>query len=41
VPAVLMEQLDAMCAGTRPYDHRIWRVIVAGLWVRRFGLSLT
>jgi asparagine synthase (glutamine-hydrolysing) len=41
VPAVLMQQLDAMCAGTRPYDHRIWRVIVAGLWVRRFGLSLT
>ncbi|MGZ8781617.1 MAG: asparagine synthase-related protein, partial [Thermoanaerobaculia bacterium] len=41
VPAELMRQLEAMCAGSRPYDHRIWRVIVAGLWIRRFGLTLT
>jgi asparagine synthase (glutamine-hydrolysing) len=40
VPAQLMQKLDEMCAGARPYDHRIWRVIVAGRWIRRFGLSL-
>jgi len=39
-PASLLQQLDSMCAGRRPYDHRIWRVIVAGRWMRRFGLAL-
>ena len=41
VPEVLTTQLDRMCAGAQPYDHRIWRVIVAGRWLRRFGLSLS
>lgn len=40
-PASLLQQLDSMCTGRRPYDHRIWRVIVAGRWMRRFGLALT
>ena len=40
VPDSLLQQLDSMCAGRRPYDHRIWRVIVAGRWMRRFGLAL-
>lgn len=40
VPEVLTKQLDRMCTGAQPYDHRIWRVIVAGRWLRRFGLSL-
>lgn len=39
-PQVLLGQHEQMCAGQRSYDHRIWRVIVAGRWIRRFGLRL-
>ena len=37
-PIALRRDWQAMRQGRRPYDHRMWRVMVAGRWVRRFGL---
>lgn len=36
----IRRELEEMRAGTRAYDNKIWRIIVAGSWTRRFGIAL-
>ena len=36
----LTQQFDQVVAGRQQFDHRYWRVIVAGRWAEIFGVQL-
>ncbi len=36
----VVSQFDETVAGTRPFDHRYWRIIAAARWVRLFSAKL-
>ncbi len=40
VAPTLLTQFDEVLAGRRPFDHRYWRVISLGRWVKIFGVTL-
>jgi asparagine synthase (glutamine-hydrolysing) len=39
VPASSLIRLDAMAAGTRPFDREPWRAISLGQWMRAFAVA--
>jgi asparagine synthase (glutamine-hydrolysing) len=39
VPASTLIRLDAMAAGTRPFDREPWRAISLGEWMRAFAVA--
>ena len=36
----VVSQFDEVLAGRRPFDHRYWRIISVGRWIRTFGVGL-
>ena len=39
VSPLVVDQFDQVVAKQRPFDHRYWRVISAGRWIRVFGVQ--
>ena len=39
VPASTLIRLDAMAAGTRPFDREPWRAISLGQWMQAFAVA--
>lgn len=35
----ILRRFDEVVAGTRPFDHRYWRILCAGRWARIFSVS--
>ncbi|SRR5579859_885812 len=40
VSSTVLTQFEEVLAGRRPFDHRYWRVLCAGLWIRTFNVAL-
>lgn len=36
----ILDRFDDVRAGRRPFDNRFWRVLCAGRWAERFGVSV-